>query len=77
MVLTRRRFLVRTAAAGGASLAYEAMTGLGLIATPAQAPFDLSGRVSGVRVLILGAGLAGMFDSARPGRTSTATSRSC
>jgi monoamine oxidase len=60
MVLTRRRFLVHTVAAGGGSLVYEAMTGLGLLATPIQSPFELSGRVSGVRVLILGAGLAGM-----------------
>jgi monoamine oxidase len=58
--LTRRHFLTRLAAAGGASLAYEAMTGLGLLAAPAQTPFELSGRVSGVRVLILGAGLAGL-----------------
>ena len=60
MALTRRRFLKRVAAAGGVSLAYEAMTGLGLLASPSQVPFNLSGRVSGVRVVILGAGLAGM-----------------
>jgi monoamine oxidase len=61
MDLTRRRFLTRVALAGGASLAYEAMTGLGLLAAPAQqTPFELSGRVPGVRVVILGAGLAGM-----------------
>jgi monoamine oxidase len=36
------------------------MTGLGLLAAPSQAPFNLSGRVPGVRVVILGAGLAGM-----------------
>lgn len=61
MDLTRRRFLARVAAAGGAPLVYEAMTGLGLLAAPqAQAPFGLTGRVSGVRVVILGAGLAGM-----------------
>ena len=60
MGLTRRRFLTRVAAAGGASLVYESMAGLGLLATPAQVPFDLTGRVSGTRVLILGAGLAGM-----------------
>jgi len=59
-LLTRRHFLTGVAAAGGASLVYEAMTGLGLLAAPTQAPFDLTGRVSGVRVLILGAGLAGM-----------------
>jgi monoamine oxidase len=60
MDLTRRRFLEGVARAGGASLVYEAMAGLGLLAAPAQAPFGLSGRVSGVRVVILGAGLAGM-----------------
>ena len=60
MDLTRRRFLTRVAAAGGASLAYEAMTALGLLATPSQKSFDLAGRVSGVRVVILGAGLSGM-----------------
>jgi len=60
MSFTRRQFVVHLARAGGVSLAYEAMTGLGLLATPAQAPFGLSGRVSGVRVVILGAGLAGM-----------------
>lgn len=60
MTVTRRRFLTRIAAAGGASLAYEAMTALGLVAAPSQAPFNLTGRVSGVRVVILGAGLSGM-----------------
>ena len=61
MRLTRRQFLTRAAAAGSVSLAYEAMTGLGLLAAPAQQTrFGLSGRVSGVRVVILGGGLAGM-----------------
>src|SRR5687768_15044647 len=61
MSLTRRHFLTRVAAMGSVSLAYEAMTGLGLLATPAQqTPFELPGRVSGVRVVILGGGLAGM-----------------
>jgi monoamine oxidase len=60
MALTRRRFLKRVAAAGSVSLAYEAMSALGLLAPPSQVPFNLSGRVSGVRVVILGAGLAGM-----------------
>jgi monoamine oxidase len=60
MALTRRVFLKRLAAAGSVSIAYEAMIGLGLLAAPRQAPFNLSGRVSGVRVVILGAGLAGM-----------------
>ena len=60
MGLTRRQFLARVAVAGGAPLVYESMTGLGLLAAPVQAPFDLSGRVAGDRVVILGAGLAGM-----------------
>jgi monoamine oxidase len=60
MALTRRRFLTRLGAAGGASMLYEAMTGLGLLAAPAQTPFALSGRVKGTRVVILGGGLAGL-----------------
>ena len=60
MAHTRRQFLKHVAAAGGVSLAYEAMTGLGLLAAPSQAPFNLTGPVSGARVVILGAGLAGM-----------------
>jgi monoamine oxidase len=60
MAVTRRRFLTRLAAVGGGSLTYEAMTALGLFAAPSQAPFALSGRVNGVRVVILGAGLSGM-----------------
>jgi monoamine oxidase len=60
MAQTRRQFLKRVAAAGGVSLAYEAMNGLGLLAAPSQSPFNLTGRVSGARVVILGAGLAGM-----------------
>ena len=60
MSLTRRHFLTRAAAMGGASLMYEAMTGLGLLASPTQAPFDLSGRVQGIRVVVLGAGLTGL-----------------
>ena len=39
---------------------YEAMAGLGLLAAPSQPQFDLSDRVSGVRVLIVGAGLTGL-----------------
>jgi monoamine oxidase len=60
MALTRRRFLEQVAAAGSVSLAYEAMNGLGLLAQPSQVPFDLAGRVSGVRVVVLGAGVAGL-----------------
>ncbi len=59
-MLSRRLFIERIAGVGGASLAYEAMTGLGLLAAAEQAPFALSGPVKGVRVAIIGAGLAGM-----------------
>ena len=60
MALTRRHFLERIAAAGGATVAYESMTALGLLARPSQAPFDLRGQVDGVSVVVLGAGLAGL-----------------
>ena len=60
MSLTRRDFLRRAAALGGAPLVYEGMTGLGLLGTPTQTRVELSGRVSGVRVLVLGGGLAGL-----------------
>src|SRR5688500_16416236 len=60
MSLTRRHFLTRVATVGGAPLVYEAMVGLGLLAAPQQNRFELTGRVSGVRVLILGAGIAGL-----------------
>jgi monoamine oxidase len=60
MGLTRRQFLARAGAAGGASFMYEAMTGLGLLAAPAQTKFELSGKVSNTRILILGAGLTGL-----------------
>ena len=58
--MNRRRFLTRIGAAGGAALTYEAMTALGLLAAPSQASFKLEGRVSGERVVILGAGLTGL-----------------
>ena len=58
--LTRRHFLEQLGAAGGITVAYESMTALGLLATPSQAPFELRGQVNGVRVLVLGAGLAGL-----------------
>ena len=59
-MLTRRLFIERLAAVGGASLAYEGMTGLGLLEA-AQAPaFELRGDGKGTRVAIVGAGLAGM-----------------
>ncbi len=60
-MLTRRRFIERAALAGGASLAYEAMTGLGLMAAPqAAASFNLQGSGNGTKVVVIGAGLAGL-----------------
>ena len=60
MPLTRRDLLHRIAAVGGASLTYDAMTGLGLLEAQTRAPFDLQGQVEGVRVVVIGAGLAGL-----------------
>lgn len=60
MRLTRRGFLERIAAAGGATVTYEAMTALGLLAAPVQEPFELHGQVSGIRIVVIGAGLAGL-----------------
>jgi monoamine oxidase len=62
MALTRRVFLERLAATAGATMTYEAMTALGLIAMPTASAeaFDLRGQNAGTEVLILGAGLAGM-----------------
>lgn len=61
MALTRRGFLERVAATGGATLAYESMVALGLLGEPVTgAPFELRGQVSGVRVVVLGAGLTGL-----------------
>ena len=59
-MLTRRHFIERVAAVGGVSFAYDALTGLGLLAAPQQTPFSLSGDVKGVRVAIIGGGLAGL-----------------
>jgi monoamine oxidase len=60
MPITRRDLLHRIAATGGASFVYEAMTGLGLLEAQTRAPFDLQGQVDGVRVVVIGAGLAGL-----------------
>src|SRR5262245_21792279 len=60
MVVTRRQVLQRIRATGGATMAPEAMTALGLLAPPIEDRFDLRGEVSGVRVVVIGAGLAGL-----------------
>lgn len=62
MTLSRRRFLTRTAAAGGLGLAFSAMQALGLAsAAYAQAAPDLPADIGkGLRVAVLGAGIAGL-----------------
>lgn len=59
-MITRRGFIERVAAAGGVSLAYDSMIGLGLLEAAPSTPFDLQGQVKGVRVAVIGAGLAGL-----------------
>ena len=59
---TRRRFLEKVGAAGGAAALYETMTALGLINVPdawAGPPELASGSGTGKKVLILGAGIGG------------------
>jgi monoamine oxidase len=58
---TRRDFLYRAAAVGGTGLLLNTMNAWGMgIASTASAPPALSGSGKGKKVLILGAGLAGM-----------------
>lgn len=57
-LITRREFILRVAQVGGS--AYAAMVALGLLKTPLARSFSLAGQVEGKRVIILGAGLAGL-----------------
>src|SRR5581483_2765337 len=66
MAFTRRAFLERLGAVGGVSAVYLGMEAMGLLAVPPAAakPFALppgSGR--GRRVVILGAGIAGLVSA--------------
>ena len=59
--LTRREFLYRAAAVGGSALMLSTMNAWGMgIASKVAAPPSLSGSGKGKRVVILGAGLAGL-----------------
>lgn len=59
--VSKREFLEAFAAVGGVSAMISALDGWGMsIASAAEAPPDLMGRAEGTKVLILGAGLAGM-----------------
>ena len=59
--VSKREFLEAATAFGGISAVMTALNGWGMgIASAADAPPDLMGRSEGTKVLILGAGLAGM-----------------
>jgi monoamine oxidase len=59
--LSKREFLEAAASVGGAAAVLTALEGWGMgFASAAESPPDLMGRSDGTRVLILGAGLAGM-----------------
>ena len=58
---SKREFLEAFAAVGGVSAMLTAMDGWGIgFASAAETPPDMTGRSDGTKVLILGAGLAGM-----------------
>ncbi len=59
--ITRRDFLYRAAAVGGTGLLFNTMNAWGMgMASKASGPPELSGSGKGKKVVILGAGLAGM-----------------
>ncbi|MDZ7799273.1 MAG: flavin monoamine oxidase family protein [Trueperaceae bacterium] len=59
--LNRRRFLKLLGAVGGTGMVFSALDSFGLgMASAQDAPPDLRGRRDGTRVIVLGAGVAGM-----------------
>lgn len=58
--MKRRDFLQMVGRAGGAGAVYQAMGAMGVLHKPLNEPLDLTGNGGGKKVLILGAGLAGM-----------------
>ena len=59
--MKRRRFLEAVARAGGAMATLKAMEGMGLAVAPADAgPLSLHGGATGLRIVIVGAGVAGL-----------------
>lgn len=59
--LTRRRFLHMIGATAGSAVLMQTMQGLGVLAESTyQGPLQLQGGGNGTKILILGAGLAGM-----------------
>ena len=66
MALSRRDFLARVGQAGGYSAAFLAMQGLGLMEMKAEAPAAVTAPVGsgkGVKVVILGGGIAGLVSA--------------
>ncbi len=63
MSISRRQFIAALAGAGGPKAAWTGMRALGLVATPALAttPQLVGGNGHGRRVVILGAGIAGLI----------------
>lgn len=60
-VLTRRRFFESLAAVGGMSLVLSGMDALGFgMASATELPPELTGGAKGTKIIVLGAGLAGM-----------------
>ena len=60
-VLTRRRFFESLAAVGGMSLVLSGMEALGYgMASATELPPELTGGAKNTKIVILGAGLAGM-----------------
>ena len=66
MGLSRRSFLTRVGQAGGYSAAFLAMQGLGLMESKAEVPMPIaapSGSGKGVKVVVLGGGIAGLVSA--------------
>ena len=63
MGISRRAFLERVGLAGGYSALFLTMTGMGLLAAPrayAGPPYLPAGSGKGVKVAVVGAGIAGL-----------------
>ena len=66
---SRRQLLARIGTAAGGSVMYQAMTALGLAAESSyRGPIELKGDPKGARVLILGAGMAGLVAALELGK---------
>ncbi len=65
MPISRRQFVTALAAAGGRKAAWSAMRALGLVAMPSLAttPQLTAGSGRGRKVVILGAGIAGLVSA--------------